>query len=154
MEQNQNTSLFQLNIDANNAYALKSAASWGKLVGIVSIIIGILLVLLGILIQSTVSRAISPFSDYGGGPSMGVLGRAGLIMYGLMGLIMLLTGIFAFNFGGRASKALKTNDTNMLASGFSAVRNYFAVWGIIMIIVLLFVVIGLVGAASTPSYGY
>ena len=44
MEQNQNTSLFQLNLDAQNSYTLRSAASWAKVLGIVGLIMGILFV--------------------------------------------------------------------------------------------------------------
>ncbi|HMR91897.1 MAG TPA: DUF5362 family protein [Chitinophagaceae bacterium] len=154
MEPNQTTSLFQLNVDANNAYALRSAASWGKVLGVVSIIMGILLVITGILVQSAANDISSDFSGYRGRTyDSGALGRAGLIVYGIAGVIMLLSGVFALNFGNRASKALRTNDTQALASGFSAARNYFAVWAIIMIVLLLLVLIGIIGGATGSGGG-
>ena len=55
MEQNQNTSLFQLNLDAQNSYTLRSAASWAKVLGVVSIILAVLFIILGVLVQQAVS---------------------------------------------------------------------------------------------------
>lgn len=34
MEQNQNSSLFSLNLDAQNSYTLRNMASWTKVLGI------------------------------------------------------------------------------------------------------------------------
>src|SRR5687767_13970863 len=52
MDQHQSPPLFQLNLDANNSYTLRSAASWAKVLGIVGIIIGILCFATGFLLQN------------------------------------------------------------------------------------------------------
>ena len=147
MEQNQQntgSSLFQLNLDASNGYTLRSAASWAKVLGVVGLIIGILCVLMGILVQQAVSNYSS--SRYDMGPSASMIGNYGMAIYIVMGLIFLISSIFAINAGNKISKALKTNDQQSLSAGFSAVRNYFAFWAILMIIFLLLLLIGIAGA--------
>jgi len=150
MEENQNynpnpnTSLFQLNLDAQNSYTLRSAASWAKVLGICGMIMGILFVILGIIVQQTVSK-------YGGynysrtGFSASSIGNAGLAVYVIMGLIFIVSSIFALNAGNKINQGLKTNDQGALNAGFAGARNYFAFWAVLMIIMLLFVLVGIMG---------
>jgi hypothetical protein len=148
MEQNQNqapnTSLFSLNLDAQNSYTLRSAASWGKVLGVVGIILGILFIILGIMVQQAVSRY-SGYGGYRGGISAGTLGGIGMAIYLVIGLVMLLSSVFALNAGNKISLALKSNDQNALNGGFAGIRNYFAIWSIIIIILLLFLLISVLG---------
>jgi hypothetical protein len=150
--QPQSSSLFQLNVDANTGYTLKSAASWAKLLGILGIIFGVLFIAIGIMLQQTVSRS-GVFDEYGGYGSRNanMLGNLGMIVYIIMGAITILGSLFAFNFGNRASAALRTNDQNSLRGSFAAVRNYFAFWGILMIIGLLLCIIALVQGGLTAT---
>ena len=148
MEQNQNTSLFQLNLDAQNSYTLRSAASWAKVLGICGMILGILFVILGIMVQAAISRYES--LDYGyryrsSGMSMGTLGNIGMAFYIVVGLVFVITSIFAINAGDKINGGLRTNDQATLNAGFAGVRNYFAFWAIIMIILLLLVLLGVAG---------
>ncbi len=143
MEQDQNTSLFSLNLDAQNSYTLRSAASWAKVLGVAGMILGILFVLLGILVQQTVSR----YGSYRtSGISTNTLGNMGMAVYVIMGLVMIISSIFAMNAGNKINAALKTNDQGALSAGFAGARNYFAIWAIIIIILLLFCLIGVLGA--------
>ena len=145
MEQNQNTSLFQLNLDAQNSYTLRSAASWAKVLGIVGLIIGVLCMIAGVLAQQALSR-------YGGssyrnetGFSATTLGNAGLIVYVIMGLIFIVSSLFALNAGNKISQGLRANDQAALNAGFAGARNYFAFWAVLLIIFLLFMLIGILG---------
>ncbi len=154
MEQNQpnpGTSLFQLNLDAANSYTLRSAASWAKVLAIVGIIIGVLFFGIGLLVQSAISS--SGYGDryYGSGfsGSNRMLANAGMITYIVLGLILLISSIFALNFGNKITRALRTNDQMSLSSGFAGVRNYFAFWAILMIICLLLMLIGVANLATT-----
>ncbi|MBL0154990.1 MAG: hypothetical protein IPP93_16525 [Chitinophagaceae bacterium] len=148
MEQNQNTSLFQLNLDAQNSYTLRSAASWAKVLGICGLILGILFVILGIMVQAAISRYES--LDYGyryrsSGMSMGTLGNIGMAFYIVVGLVFVITSIFAINAGNKINGGLRTNDQATLNAGFAGVRNYFAFWAIIIIILLLLILLGVAG---------
>jgi hypothetical protein len=149
MEQNQNanpaTSLFQLNLDAQNSYTLRSAASWAKVLGIVGLIIGILFFIVGIMVQQTLSRYGGYSSYRSSGFSAASLGNAGMAVYLILGAIMVVTSIFALNAGNKISQGLKTTDQAALNSGFAGVRNYFAFWSVLMIIFLLLMFIGIMG---------
>ncbi|MEO7922968.1 MAG: hypothetical protein ABIR30_04770 [Chitinophagaceae bacterium] len=144
MEQNQSSSLFQLNLDAQNSYTLRSAASWAKVLGIVGLILGILFVILGIIVQQLVSS--SGYNYRSSGFSASSLGNAGLAGYAIMGLIFIVSSIFALNAGNKISNGLKANDQATLNAGFAGARNYFAFWAIMIIIMLLLVLLGILGS--------
>jgi len=147
METNQNTSLFQLNLDAQKSYKFLGAASWLKVVGMVGSIIGVLFVIMGIIAQQAINQ-------YGGssyyrnqsGFSARTLGNAGLIVYVLMGLIFIVSSMFALNAGNKINAGLKANDQATLNAGFAGARNYFAFWAILMILMLLLLLIGILGS--------
>lgn len=146
MDQNQNSSLFSMNLDAQNSYTLRSTASWAKVLGITSIIVAGLCVLLGIVVQQTISRYDSGMYSYRrSGLTSGGLGAAGLAVYVIMGLIYGISGMFALNAGNKINAGLKTNNMEMLNAGFAGARNFFALWAILMIIFLLLMFIGLMG---------
>lgn len=145
MEQNQNTSLFQLNLDAQNSYTLRSAASWAKVLGIVGLIMGGLFIVFGIIAQQALSQGGGRY--YGGsGLNARSLGNAGLVVYVIMGLIFIVSSIFALNAGNKINQGLRANDQATLNAGFAGARNYFAFWAIMMIIMLLFMLIGIMGS--------
>ncbi len=143
MEQNQNTSLFSLNLDAQNSYTLRSAASWSKVLGVVGMILGLLFIVLGIMFQQAVSR----YGEYRStGLSASTIGNMGMAVYLVVGLIMIVSSIFALSAGNKLSQALRANDQASLNAGFAGIRNYFAIWAIVIIITLLLVLISLLSA--------
>jgi hypothetical protein len=149
MEQNQNSSLFQLNLDAQNSYTLRSAASWAKVLGIVSLIIAILCIIGGILVQQALSRSMGGLDSYQyrkSGLSASSFGNMGLAVYVIMGLLYGVSGLFALNAGNKINTGLKTNNMETLNSGFAGARNFFALWAILMILFLLLMLIGLMGS--------
>ena len=148
MEQNQSTSLFQLNLDAQNSYNLRSAASWAKVLGIIGLIIGIICVIMGIFIQQAVTQTGRSYRN-DTGFSASTLGNAGLIVYVVMGLIYIVSGMFALNGGNKINQGLKANDQAALNAGFAGVRNYFAFWTILMILFLLLILITLLGSLAS-----
>ncbi|HSU27880.1 MAG TPA: hypothetical protein VLJ68_05835 [Chitinophagaceae bacterium] len=149
MEQ-QNQPLFQLNLDAQNGYTLRSAASWSKVLGVVSLIMGILLVIMGIIVQSALSSA-------GGGRLYGMrneqqtMANVGMVMYIIFGIVFIISAIFSLNFGNKIGAAMKANDQNALNAGFAGARNFFAFWTILLIICLLLVLIGVAGLLSASG---
>ena len=143
MEPTQNSSLFQLNLDAQNSYTLRSAASWAKVLGVASLILGVLFIILGIMVQQAVSRYGGGYYSRGSGLTSSNLGAAGLIIYLIIGLIYGISGLFALNAGNKINAGLKTNNMEVLNAGFAGARNFFALWAILMIITLLLVLITL-----------
>ncbi|MBL7733573.1 MAG: hypothetical protein JNM88_20555 [Chitinophagaceae bacterium] len=142
MEQDQNQSLFAMNLDAQNSYTLRSTASWAKVLGVASIIMGVLFIILGIMVQ----QAMNQYGYYDrGGFSAASIGNAGLAIYVILGLIFGISGMFALNAGNKITTGLKSNNMETLNSGFANARNFFALWAILVIIFLLLMFIGLMG---------
>ena len=147
-QQTSTTSLFQLNVDANASYALRSAATWSRVLAILGFIFGILFFVLAFIIQNTLSNA-ARYEDYGYRGNTSTLANAGMAAYIVVGIIYIIGSIFALGFASKASTALKTNDANALRSAFASVRNYFAFWSILLIICLLLVIISIAGLAGS-----
>lgn len=149
-QSNPPSSLFQMNLDAQNSYNLRSSASWAKVMGVVGILLGSIFCILCIIALSKLSG----YSDYYGyrrrsglnmlGSDIGAT-RTGLWILIITGFIFIAGGIFSLNFGNKITNALKSNDQQGLNNGFAALRNYFTVRGITLIIVLLLMLIGYAG---------
>lgn len=136
------SSLFQLSIDTNANQTLRSAASWGRVLGIVGTILGALLIILGVMIQSTFKR--NP--EFGENASL--MGNLGMAVYIIFGLVLIISSIFSLNFSSKISAALRSNDQYSLTAGFGAARNYFAFWSILCIIFLLLILLAFLGLFS------
>jgi hypothetical protein len=159
MESNQNynpaptTSLFQMNIDAQNSYHLRSAASWGKVLGVVGITLGIVFCILCAITLSKLNSyggssyryRRSGLSDMFGGGSAAET-KMGLWMLIITGIIFILGGVFSYNFGNKVTRALKSNDQLGLNAGFAALRSYYAVRSITLILILLLFFVGFAGS--------
>ncbi len=148
--QTQDTQLFQLQVDPQTGNSLRSAASWGKILGILGIIFGVLFIIIGIMVRSAMTTAFNEYNDYPGyrGSTSG-MASFGMAIYIVMGIMTIIGSIFALNFGNKAAAALRTNDNIMLGSSLNNLRNYFAFWGVLMIIGLLLTIIGIAGGAMT-----
>lgn len=136
---NQSNSLFQLNLDVQNSYNLRSAATWAKVLGVVGIITGaLLIILMAITLSKTNGR-------YGYRSSVDTLlaARTGLWIVIIAGVIFIVGGIFSYNFGNKMNDSLKTSNQDGLNNSFAALRNYFALRSITIIIVALLLLISL-----------
>jgi len=137
------TSLFQMNLDAQNSYNLRSSASWAKVLGVVGIMTGIILIIMMAITLTRIEEA--GYSRYDRGNGIGEIfaAKTGLWIIIITGIIFIIGGAFSYNFGNKIGAALKSNDQNGLNSGFAALRNYFALRSITLIIVLLLLLISL-----------
>jgi len=144
----ENQSMFQLNLDGYNSATLKSAATWAKVSAIVGFIMAALFVGLGVLVQSRISSQMSSGYYSDSGVSASTVGNIGMITYVFMGIVMVVSSIFALSFSNKISRALQINDQAELSGGFAAIRNYIAFWAILMIISLLLLFISIAGLMS------
>lgn len=145
---NPNTSLFQLNLDASNSNTLRSAASWAKVLGVLGIIFGILFLAIAFLVQNALSTTRGGLDNFGYEGSTSMIANFGMGIYICMGVLTIIGSIFALIFGNKISSALRTNDPYTLRGGFAGLRNYFAFWGILMIIGLILMIIGIASGAT------
>lgn len=74
------------------------------------------------------------------------MANMGMAVYVIMGLLYGVSGMFAMNAGNKINGGLKTNSMEMLNAGFAGARNFFAFWAILMIIFLLLMLVGVMGA--------
>jgi hypothetical protein len=144
-----NSSLFQLNLDAQNSYNLRSSATWAKVLGVCGIILGLFftivcLVALGNVGKENYRTSRGSFQNVFG--SYETAQRMGLWIFIITGIIFIVGGVFAFSFGNRINAALRSNDQHVLNAGFAALRNYYAVRSITLIICILFLLLGLAGS--------
>lgn len=144
MDQNQNSSLFSMNLDAQNSYTLRSTASWAKVLGVASLITAGLCLLFGLIVQQALSREYSSVYSYRrSGISSSGLGAMGLAVYVIMALLYAVSGIFALTAGNKITAGLKSNNMETLNAGFAGARNFFALWAILLIIFLVLMFISL-----------
>ncbi|MBI5856775.1 MAG: hypothetical protein HZB42_03910 [Sphingobacteriales bacterium] len=155
MEQNQNpnpgSSLFSLNLDAQNSYTLRNTASWAKVLGVVSLIIAVLCIVYGVIAQQQISRMrdLDGLYRYRRSINTNTLASIGLVVYIIMAIVYGLSGFFALNAGNKINTGLKTNDMQTLNAGFAGARNFFALWTILMILFLILLLLGLAGNLSS-----
>lgn len=148
-QQPQESSLFQVGMDESSKVVLKSAATWGKVLGVAGIIYGGFFILIAFMAENILKN----YGQYGYGNSYNeneLRQGAGIarVMYIIIGAVIIIGSVFAFNFGNKISRALQTNDQLALRSGFAGVRNYFAFWSVLMLIGLLIFVLTLLAALS------
>lgn len=140
----QGSSLFGLNLDAQNSYNLRSSASWAKVLGVVGIIIGIIMIILMVITLERISGYDRyDYYDRRSGLEELFAAKTGIWIMIISGIIFILGGIFSYSFGNKINAALKANDQNGLNNGFAALRNYYALRSITLIIVLLLLLISL-----------
>jgi hypothetical protein len=143
--------LFQLNLDAQNSYYLRSSASWARILGVCGMLFAFVLAAYSIFILVALNKY-----EYGDNRLMDRLAsdndpdslKGGAIFLLIIGLIFFFGGLFSFLFGKRISTALRANTQEGINAAFLQLRNYFALRSITMIIVLLFVLIGVLGSLS------
>jgi hypothetical protein len=153
MDTNTDSSLFQLNLEPDNSPALRGAASWARVLAITGIAFGILFFAIGISFKSQQSDI--TWSDYGTltelkeyNQKLRMAATIRMLSCVLTGLVFIVSSIFALSFSNRIRRALRSNDQPLLAAGFAAVRNYFAFWSVLMILMLLLAVLAGLGSVA------
>ena len=156
MEQNQDSSLFGINVDQSGKSHLADAAKWAKFLAVMGFIGCGLIVIIGIFFGSFFSMFSSqmggnnpynelPVSSTGFGSIMAVL-------YIIIALIYFFPCLYLFRFATKMKTALASNDQLVLNTSFQNLKAAFRFVGIMMIIGLSFwilaVIVGLLGAAT------
>ena len=140
MEQNQDTSLFGLTIDANSKSHLGEAARWAKFLAIVGFVVCALIVLVGIFAGSIFSSMMG--SRYGGedfgdsNMSITGLGPFLSVFYIGMALLYFFPCLFLYRFATHMKKALAGGEQEILNKSFQNLKAMFRFVGILTIIIL------------------
>jgi hypothetical protein len=136
--------LLQLTSTAKNH--LISMSKWGKFISIGNIITGIIIIIaslfLGTFIESIGARTTQKVP----------MNYVPVIMvYCFVGIIVALPGFFLFNFSRKVSKALYSEDDELLEESLNSLNTYFTINGIIMVLSLLLLSLMIVGAVVVAS---
>lgn len=142
MENNQDTSIFEFNMDDESKSHFSGIAQWANINAIVG------LVALGISVISTVV-ALGKASSYAGGSAAAGTGIVGLIISIGISLALNITLLAA---ASNIKKGLEQTDQGFFGLGLTKLATYFKIVGILTIIVLviavLFFLIALLAGAS------
>lgn len=151
MEQNQDKSLFELNLSQDSRTHLKETASWAKFLAICGMIFLVLMVIFGIIVSMSISRVGNQFDqEYRQeGISTTGLGAGMMIMYILMALLYFFPCLFTLQFANKMKLALASNDDLLLSESFRNLKKTFRYMGVLTIIGLAFFLLALLTGGLT-----
>jgi hypothetical protein len=123
MEQNQPSSLFEMEIDSYAQGHINSIGKWGKFISVTGLITVGLFLLLILFLGTRIMNAVSDIMPGGGSltGAAGVVIAIFLVVFGLCGAWL----YFLLRASTLLKKGLLTRNTIDLANGFSAMRNFF-----------------------------
>lgn len=149
MEQNQdqNQSLFGLNVDQTISAHLSEAARWGRFLAIVGFIFCGLIIVIGLFAISMVSKLESDFggrnTGYGNGVGVGMF-----ILYVIIAIVYFFPCLFLLRFSNGMKRALVSNDQVQLTESFKNLKVTFRYLGILTIVFLCFYVLALLAGVG------
>lgn len=156
MEQNQDSSLFGMNVDQTGKAHLSEAARWAKFLAIIGFIGCGLIALLGIFFGSFMSMFTgqlggNPYNDMPTSAVSGI-GAMAAVFYIIIALIYFFPCLFLFRFATKMKTAIASNDQETLNVSFQNLKACFRFIGIVTLVLLCFwvlaFIIGLLGAAT------
>lgn len=127
MDQNQDQSLFDMNMTSATQGHLLSISKWGKFISVTGFIIGALILLMFAAYGQAILKQVTALMSFGDSDVAGVLIAVVVIVCLLMGCWI----FFLFKSASLLKRGLQNQNTTMLADGFKAMRIYF-VFSLIM----------------------
>jgi hypothetical protein len=133
MEQNQDKSLFEMNMDSTTQSHLLSISRWTKFISVTGFILGGIVLILFAVYGAEIVKQFSILFSFGKGDLAGAL-----IAVALVGLLLCGLWIyFLFRASVLLKKGLQNRDTAQLADGFKAMRIYFVFSFVISVLSIL-----------------
>jgi hypothetical protein len=133
MEQSQDQSLFDMNMDSNTQSHLLAISKWTKFISITGFVVGGLFLLLFAAFGSVIIKQFSALFSFGSADLAGAL-------IALVLAVLLLFGFwlyFLFRASALLKSGLQNRDTAKLADGFKAMRIYFVFSFVISVLSML-----------------
>ncbi len=138
MEPQQETSLFDTNMDSVTQNHLLSVSKWTKFISVTVFVGAGLIVLLLALAGSAVVTQFSELTRFDSGGSLSLI--VGIIAVAM--IIVFVWAYFLFRASSLLKKGLQTRNSNDIAEGFKALRIFF-------IISFVFYVLGILGTVQS-----
>ena len=157
MDQQSNTSLFELQVTNDSKSHLASAASWARFLAICGMV-GIILMVVGgsyaaLVVTKTDPEIRDIYRESGISPEG--LGAGIIFVYVIAGLLYFFPCLFLLQFANKMKTALTEGDDLMLSESFRSLKKTFRYMGVLTIIFLALFLFGmLAGALGGGSGGY
>lgn len=121
MEQSQDQSLFDMNMDSNTQSHLLAISKWTRFISITGFVVGGLCLILFAAFGSAILKQFSALFSFGSADLAGALIALVLVVFLLFGCWL----YFLFRASNLLKSGLQNRDTRQLAEGFKAMRIYF-----------------------------
>lgn len=134
MDQPQEQSIFDMQLDADAQSSLLSVSKWTNFIAVTGFIIGALVLILAAAYGSEIIQSFSALLSIGGGEEV-----AGTILV-VLGIVVVLLAVwiyFLLRASGLIRRGLASRNSAMLADGFRAMRIYFVISFVISLLSLL-----------------
>lgn len=144
MEQ-QDQSLFDLQLDQQSISYLSEGARWARFIAIVGFIFCGLMVILAFFVGTIFTTVMSSTM----GAAAGFTGLGGgfiTFMYIVFAAIGFIPCLFLYRFGSRLQLAVSNNQQDQMHIALKGLKSYFKFIGILFIIYISFCVLGVIGA--------
>ena len=150
MEQNNDQSLFGLNVDTQARSFLSETAKWGKFLAILGIIICVLIVLAGIVVATQYAEFDKAISGYGNDNPFAKLGPGIAVVYILIAVVYFFPCLYLLRFSNHMKTALLSDNQEKMTIAFKNLKSMFKFLGILTIVgiaiyLLAIVVVGTSG---------
>ncbi len=133
MEQNQDQSLFDMNMDASTQGHLLSISKWTKFISVTGFVVGGIVLILLAAYGTEIMKQFSKLLSFGDADFAGMLIAIVLVAFLLMGCWL----YFLFRASTLLRKGLQSRDTTQLSEGFKSMRIYFVFSFIISVLSIL-----------------
>ncbi len=150
MEQDQNQSLFSLNVDSQSKAYLQETAKWGTFLSIIGFIGCALIILAGIFMAVGASQFDRSFNEYGG-RSRGLqgLGTVMAFAYILFAVLYFFPCLYLMRFSSHIKAAVASDDQANLTVAFQNLKSLFKFVGILTIIGIALYILVIIIALGT-----
>jgi hypothetical protein len=133
MEQDQSSSLFEMDIDSTDQAYLLSVSKWTRMIAITGFVVCGLMLLLLAAFGSRIATLIASLSGLGQGNLAGILIAVIIVVFAYAAIWL----YFLFKSSNLLKKGLQNRSAIDLAEGFKAMRIYFVLSMIISTISIL-----------------
>jgi hypothetical protein len=146
-QQNQDSSLFKLNIEPSILEYLSETARWGKFLSILGFIMCGIMILAGMVLPSMMSKLSAIGMGQGnilGGLGIGMM----LFIYVIITIIYFFPCLYLFLFSRDMKLALASDDQFKLTESFRNLKRLFKYIGVLTIVFLSFYALAIIGGIA------
>ena len=151
MEQNNDSSLFELSVDAQARSFLTETAKWGKFLAILGFVFCVIIVLVGVLIATNYEEFGKVINAYDNNNTLREMGPAIGIVYVVGAVIYFFPCLYLLRFSNQMKAAVASDDQTKLTSAFKNLKSMFRFVGVFTIIIIAIYLLGTFVAVASGA---